>query len=93
MDNLYTVLITAITTLGGASAWRYYEKRANHSDEDERFVRHDLQTRIVKLELLLDEAGKEKDELRAMVLKLSIQVAELTTKIAYFETHNTTKNI
>ena len=88
MENIYTVIITAITTLGGASAWRYFEKRAAHKEDDERYIRMDCQTRITKLELLLAEASEEKDELRAMVLKLSVQVAELTTKIAYFETQN-----
>jgi hypothetical protein len=28
MENIYSVLITAITVLGGTGAWRYYEKRA-----------------------------------------------------------------
>ncbi len=88
MENIYTVIITAITTLGGASAWRYFEKRASNKENDERYIRMDCQTRITKLELLLAQAAEEKDELRAMVLKLSIQVAELTTKIAYFETQN-----
>jgi phage shock protein A len=90
MDNLYTVLITAITTLGGASMWRYFEKRAARKEADEHWMQNDCATRIMKLELLLDAAGKEKDELRGMVLKLSVQVAELTTKIAYFESQNKT---
>jgi phage shock protein A len=88
MENIYTVIITAITTLGGAGAWRYYEKRAEDKKEDDRWVKNECQTRITKLETLLDESSKEKDELRSMVLKLSIQVAELTTKIAYLETMN-----
>jgi len=88
MENIYTVIITAITTLGGAGAWRYFEKRAAHKEDDERFIRQDCQSRISKLETLLEESSKEKDELRSMVLKLSVQVAELTTKIAYLETQN-----
>ena len=88
MENIYTVIITAITTLGGAGAWRYYEKRAEDKKEDDRWVKNECQTRITKLETLLEQSSKEKDELRSMVLKLSIQVAELTTKIAYLETQN-----
>ena len=34
-QNAYTVLITAITILGGASAWRFYEKRAMHKERDD----------------------------------------------------------
>lgn len=88
MENIYTVIITAITTLGGAGAWRYYEKRAQEKKEDDRWVKNECQSRITKLETLLEQSSKEKDELRAMVLKLSVQVAELTTKIAYLETQN-----
>ena len=88
MENIYTVIITAITTLGGAGAWRYYEKRAEERKDDDRWVKNECQSRITKLETLLETSAKEKDELRSMVLKLSVQVAELTTKIAYLETQN-----
>jgi hypothetical protein len=88
MENIYTVIITAITTLGGAGAWRYYERRAEEKKDDDRWVKNECQSRITKLETLLEQSSKEKDELRSMVLKLSVQVAELTTKIAYLETQN-----
>jgi hypothetical protein len=93
MENIYTVIITAITTLGGAGAWRYYEKRAEEKKEDDRWVKNECQSRITKLETLLEQSSKEKDELRSMVLKLSIQVAELTTKMAYLETQNKKSNL
>jgi len=83
MENVYTVLITAITTLGGAGAWRYYEKRAENKKEDERFIRNDCKTRILKLETSLVEAEKQKDELRALVLHLSTEVASLTEQVKY----------
>ena len=69
-NNIYTVLITIITTLGGASAWRYFEKRSEHKEEDDRYIRNDCQSRIAKLEALLETNSKEKDELRALVLHL-----------------------
>jgi septal ring factor EnvC (AmiA/AmiB activator) len=93
MENIYTVIITAITTLGGAGAWRYYEKRAEEKKEDDRWVKNECQSRITKLETLLEQSSKEKDELRSMVLKLSVQVAELTTKIAYLESQNKKSNL
>jgi len=93
MENIYTVIITAITTLGGAGAWRYYEKRAEEKRVDNDFIKNDCKDRITKLETLLEQSSKEKDELRNMVLKLSVQVAELTTKIAYLETQNKKSNL
>ena len=71
MENLYSVLITAITVLGGTGAWRYYEKRALNKERDEEFIRHDCKDRISKLEGLLEAAAREKDELRSMVLALT----------------------
>ena len=83
MENIYTVLITLVSTLGGASAFRFYEKRAQKKEEDERFIRHDCQTRIMKLEALLEESSREKDELRATILHLTSEVARLSTEVKF----------
>jgi phage shock protein A len=88
MENLYSVLITAITVLGGTGAWRYYEKRALSKERDDEFIRHDCKDRISKLEGLLEAAGKEKDELRNMILTLTREVAALTVKVEYLTKEN-----
>jgi hypothetical protein len=88
MDSLYTVLITAITVLGGSSAFRYYEKRAMHRERDEDFIRHDCKDRITKLEALLETSAHEKDELRTMVLNLTREVAALTVKVEFLTAEN-----
>jgi phage shock protein A len=84
-NNMWSVLITAITVLGGTSAFRYYEKRAMRKERDEEFIRHDCKDRIAKLETLLENASKEKDELRSMVLELTKEVAALRVKVEFFE--------
>jgi hypothetical protein len=88
MENVYSVLITAITVLGGTGAWRYYEKRALNKDRDDEFIRHDCKDRISKLEALLEAAGKEKDDLRLMILDLTKQVAALSVKVEYLTKEN-----
>jgi phage shock protein A len=88
MENMYSVIITAITVLGGTGAWRYYEKRALNKERDEEFIRHDCKDRISKLEGLLEAAGKEKDELRMMVLNLTKEVAALGVKVEYLTKEN-----
>jgi phage shock protein A len=88
MENVYTVLITAITVLGGTGAWRFYEKRALHKEKDDDFIRHDCKDRISKLEGLLESAAKEKDELRQMVLSLTREVAALSVKVEYLTKEN-----
>jgi len=83
MDNLYSVIITAITVLGGTTAFRYYEKRAMHKERDEDFIRHDCKDRIIKLEALLEKSSQEKDEMRQQILDLVAEVASLRTEIKY----------
>jgi hypothetical protein len=88
MENMYSVLITAITVLGGASAWRFYEKKADNRQKDEEFIRHDCKDRISKLEALLEASSKEKDELRSMVLNLTKEVAALSVKVEFLTKEN-----
>ena len=88
-SNLWSVLITAITVLGGSTAFRFYEKRAMHRERDDDFIRHDCKDRISKLEALLEESSKEKDEMRNLILKLTAEVAELRVKVEYLNNENT----
>jgi len=87
-DNIYTVLMTAITVLGSAAAFRFYEKKAMHRERDEDFIRHDCKDRIAKLEALLVTSAREKDELRTMVLSLTKEVAALTVKVEFLTAEN-----
>ncbi len=90
MENIYSVLITAITVLGGTGAWRYYEKRALNKERDEDFIRHDCKDRITKLETLLEASSREKDDLRNMVLTLTKEVAALSVKVEFLTKENET---
>ena len=83
MDNVWSVLITAITVLSGTSAFRFYEKRAMRKERDDEFIRHDCKDRISKLEALLERSSQEKDEMRAQILELVAEVAALRTEIKY----------
>jgi hypothetical protein len=83
MENIWSVLITAITVLSGTSAFRYYEKRAQRKERDDEFIRHDCKDRITKLEALLERSSQEKDEMRQQILDLVAEVASLRTEIKY----------
>jgi septal ring factor EnvC (AmiA/AmiB activator) len=83
MDNIWSVLITAVTVLGGTTAFRFYEKRAMRRERDDEFIRHDCKDRIAKLEALLERSSQEKDEMRAQILELVAEVAQLRTEIKY----------
>ncbi len=88
-QSVWTVLITVVTVLGSASAWRFYEKRAMRKERDDEFIRHDCKDRIAKLEVLLQESSREKDEMRATILKLTEQVSALAVKVEYLQRENT----
>lgn len=88
MENMYSVLITAITVLGGTTAFRFYEKRAMRKERDDEFIRHDCKDRIAKLEALLESSSKEKDDLRNMVLSLTKEVAALSVKVEFLTKEN-----
>lgn len=87
-ESFWTVLITAITVLGSASAWRFYEKRAEKKERDDDFIRHDCRDRITKLEALLTSSSQEKDNMRTTILQLTEKVAELTVKVEFLQKEN-----
>ena len=89
MDNVWSVLITAITVLSGTSAFRYYEKRAQRKERDDEFIRHDCKDRLTKLEALLERSSQEKDEMRQQILDLVAEVASLRTEIKYLTDRRT----
>jgi len=80
--------MTAITVLGSAAAFRFYEKKSMRKERDEEFIRHDCKDRISKLEALLERSAHEKDELRNMVLDLTKQVSALSVKVEFLTSEN-----
>lgn len=87
-ESIYAVLITLITVLGSAGAWRYYEKRAQDKKDEEDYIKDDCAKRIDRLEQLLEKSSREKDELREKILELTKDLAELTIKVKYLEMEN-----
>ena len=59
-----------------------------HRERDDEFIRHDCKDRIAKLEALLAESSKEKDEMRAQLFELVAEVASLRTEIKYLTERN-----
>ena len=88
VNSFYTVLITTITVLGSASAWRYYEKRAMRKEKSEDYMKVECRERITKLEVLLERSSSEKDDLRSKILDLTREVAELRVKVEFLENKN-----
>lgn len=88
MTQLYTVLITLITVLGSAGAWRYWDNRAKTKEKTENFMKDDCRERIRKMEILLERSSAEKEEMRKEILKLTSEVSELRVKVEFLEKEN-----
>jgi septal ring factor EnvC (AmiA/AmiB activator) len=87
-ESIYAVIVTLITVLGSAGAWRYYEKKAERKEKEDEFIKDDCAKRIDRLEQLLEKSSKEKDDLRDKILNLTRDLAELTIKVQYLEMEN-----
>lgn len=94
-DNIVTIVITLVTVLGSAGAWKFYDARLNKLTEqrieerqDENTYREDLRSRINNLEQLLIESAKEKSKMVDTIIALTRQVATLDTKVKYLEKEN-----
>jgi hypothetical protein len=87
-ENLITVIITAITVLGGAGAWKFYEfiirNKALKNKEnlaEQNIYREDLKERVEKLET-------DKDVCNGSLLEMSIELASIKVRIEFVEKEN-----
>ena len=93
--NLYTIVITLITVLGGAGAWKYYERRLELSRQKEKeeeaqihLFRDDLRERVAVLESRLEDSTKREVTLLEEIRKLSETVAAMKVEIEYLRREN-----
>jgi hypothetical protein len=94
-DNVTTVLVTMMTVLFSAGAWKFYEKKIKLKTEleredrtDQNMYRDDLRDRVRRLEQLLTDSALEKDEMRDQILSLTKEVSALHVKVEYLEKEN-----
>jgi hypothetical protein len=94
-DNVTTVLVTIMTVLFSAGAWKFYEKRIKLKTEleredrsDQNMYRDDLRDRVRRLEQLLTDGALEKDVMRDQILSLTKEVSALHVKVEYLEKEN-----
>jgi septal ring factor EnvC (AmiA/AmiB activator) len=85
MENIYTAVIALIAGLTTSQAWGYWKKKLELKKENDTEYKYECRARIEKLEDLLEDSNKEKQEMRKTILELSVKVAELTAKIQIIE--------
>jgi hypothetical protein len=94
-DNVTTVLVTMMTVLFSAGAWKFYERRIKLKTDleridrtDQNMYRDDLRDRVRRLEQLLTDGAVEKDVMRDQILSLTKEVSTLHVKVEYLEKEN-----
>ena len=94
-EYIFTVIITALTVLFSAEAWRYYGSKLNINYNKESMAEkretayiESLEQRICKLEDLLGSSSAEKDDLRDKVVDLTAEVATLRERVKFLEADN-----
>jgi hypothetical protein len=90
MENMYSVIIAVVTVLGSNGLVKFFEKRQLNKEKNDNFIKYDCKDRISKLEALLLESSKEKDDLRSMVLNLTKEVTALSIKVEFLTKENET---
>jgi chromosome segregation ATPase len=89
-SDIITLLIAIIGTLGGTSAWQYYQKKLEHKKElkekehEEKYVyRDDLRERVAILESKLEDSQKDKDILNDKLRSILEETAALRVEVQY----------
>lgn len=91
-EGLLTIILTIITTLGGAKAWEFYQKKLEINREGEKedkrnehLYRDDLRERVAVLEGKLEDSRRDKDSLLESIAQLKMSIAEFKTRIEFLE--------
>lgn len=96
MDSeILNIAITAVTVLGSAGAWQFYQNRLKlkHQEKQEdrseqTLFRDDLRERVAVLEEKLEQAWKEKAEVSEKLIKVTTQLAEYKVRLEFLEKEN-----
>lgn len=93
--DLLNIVITAVTVLGSAGAWQFYQNRLKlrHQEKQEdrseqTLFRDDLRERVAVLEEKLEQAYREKAEVSEKLIKVTTQLAEYKVRLEFLEKEN-----
>ncbi|MBP04494.1 MAG: hypothetical protein CMA72_06900 [Euryarchaeota archaeon] len=89
-SDIITLLVAVVGTLGGASAWQFYQKKLEikaASEEKDKAQQHvyrdDLRERVAILEAKLDTSRSERDELLEKLRILAEETAALRVEVQF----------
>jgi len=93
--GILNIAITALTVLGSAGAWQFYQNKLKlkHQEKQEdrseqTLFRDDLRERVAVLEERLEQAYKEKADVSEKLIKVTTQLAEYKVRLEFLEKEN-----
>ena len=93
--NIWAVILTIVTTLGGSKVWELLQKRLELGREERESVmkgqiayRDEMMKRIASLEQALTDSVNERVDLLNRITSLSQEVARLEVKVEYLQREN-----
>lgn len=95
--NINEIIVPIVGVLSTAGIWQYLQFRQKHKLETQKYhdeaspdvlYRNDLKQRVNKLEQLLEESSREKDEMRLRIEQLVGEVAKLRVEVEYLKKEN-----
>lgn len=94
-DGTLNIAITALTVLGSAGAWQFYQSRMKLKHQEKKedkseqtMFRDDLRERVVILEQKLEQAHDEKEAVSAKLMEVVTKLAEYKVRIEFLEKEN-----
>ncbi len=89
------IVITAVTVLGSAGAWQFYQSRLklqhqekNQDRSEQNLFREDLRERVAVLEEKLEQAYKEKNDVAEKLSQVLQELAEYKVRLEFLEKEN-----
>jgi len=91
------IIVPIVGVLSTAGIWQYLQFRQKQKFEETKYnnetspdamYRQDLKQRVTKLEQLLEESSKEKDEMRLRIEQLIAEVNALRVEVEYLKREN-----
>lgn len=88
LTSIYSIIISIITVLGSAGAWKFYERRALKKEKTETIITDDYRDRVEKLEESLRILNEENKALNSKILELTSESSRLKVKVEFLEREN-----
>lgn len=89
------IVITAVTVLGSAGAWGFYQNRLKLKHEekkeekgDQNLYRDDLRERVAVLEEKLEQAYKDRNEVAEKLTQVLMELSEYKIRLKFLEEEN-----